>query len=137
MNLGVVQGTIEANGLPFNGIKIANSLATSNSAKYAYVMQDDVHSPFFTVLETLQFAAMLRKRVVNQEEVEEEVRETLSIMGLTHVQDNLVGIIGNSMISRGQLRRLTIGVEIVNSPSVIFLDEPVRMMFVFSFHDLV
>ncbi len=125
VNLGIVQGTIEANGLPFSGIKIANSMANSNSAKYAYVMQDDVHCPLFTVLETLQFAAMLRKRVVNIEEVEDEVNETLSIMGLSHIQDSLVGIIGNSMISRGQLRRLTIGVEIVNSPSVIFLDEPV------------
>ena len=83
-----------------------------------------MHCPQFTVEETLQFAAMLRRRVTDVEDVKDYVAETMKILGLTHIAKRYVGVIGNSEISRGQLRRLSIAVEIVNSPSMIFLDEP-------------
>ncbi len=91
---------------------------------FAFVPQDDIHCPQFTVEETLQFAAMLRKRQTNIACVNESVAETMKILGLSHIAKNYVGVIGNSEISRGQLRRLSIAVEIVDSPSMIFLDEP-------------
>ena len=124
-NAGVVGGAIYANSTPFPGMKMANSMARPlEDPTYAYVMQEDAHFPLFTVEETLTFAAMLRKRTADENSVRVMVQETLNVLGLAHIADHYVGVIGDSMISRGQLRRLTVGVEIVNSPSLIFLDEP-------------
>jgi ABC-type multidrug transport system ATPase subunit len=76
------------------------------------------------VEETLQFAAMLRYRQTSvSSAVTEAVDRTMDILGLKDISDHVVGITGDSDISRGQLRRLTIGVEIVSNPSMIFLDE--------------
>lgn len=91
---------------------------------FAYVMQEDAHFPLFTVKETLEYAAMLRRRTFRVDEVQDMVMETLKVLGLAHIADHFVGRVGKSMISRGQLRRLTVGVEIVNSPAMVFLDEP-------------
>ncbi len=54
--------------------------------------------------------------------MQQEVQDTMDILGLAHASENMVGVIGDSQFSRGQIRRLTIGIEIVNSPSMIFLD---------------
>ena len=123
-NAGTVGGRIYANAAPFPGMRIANSMAKLDDPTYAYVMQDDAHFPLFTVQETLEFAAMLRQRTSSREAVLHMVEETLCVLGLAHIANHYVGVIGDSMISRGQLRRLTVGVEIVNSPSLVFLDEP-------------
>lgn len=46
------------------------------------------------------------------------------LLGLDEVRDVLVGDSFHKGISGGQLRRLTIGVEIMQLPELIFLDEP-------------
>jgi len=45
-------------------------------------------------------------------------------LGLTHVANTRVGGNGTRGISGGEKRRLSIGVELVTSPAIIFLDEP-------------
>lgn len=48
----------------------------------------------------------------------------LDMMGLSHVKDSIVGDPMRKGISGGQLKRLSIAVEIVALPKLIFLDEP-------------
>lgn len=50
--------------------------------------------------------------------------EVLDIVELTPLKDSLVGIPGISGLSVEQRKRLTIAVELVANPSVIFMDEP-------------
>lgn len=48
----------------------------------------------------------------------------LDIVELTPLRGSLVGIPGVSGLSVEQRKRLTIAVELVANPSVIFMDEP-------------
>ena len=52
------------------------------------------------------------------------VDEVLDIVELTPLRNSLVGISGLSGLSVEQRKRLTIAVELVANPSVIFMDEP-------------
>ena len=57
-------------------------------------------------------------------QVREFVKDVLDIVELTPLKNALVGIPGVSGLSVEQRKRLTIAVELVANPSVIFMDEP-------------
>jgi ABC-type multidrug transport system ATPase subunit len=91
----------------------------------AYVLQDDVHIPTLTVEETVYYACWTRVASFRTEaQIQERVDSLLKMMGIDHVRKSLVGDPMRKGISGGQLKRLSIAVELVTLPDVIFLDEP-------------
>lgn len=56
--------------------------------------------------------------------MQEFVKEVLETMELYKIKDSLVGIPGTNGLSTEQRKRLTVAVELVANPSVIFMDEP-------------
>ena len=91
----------------------------------SYVTQDNVHISLFTVRETLEYAALLRlDEATPPAKRKERAEDVMKMLGLEDVADVLVGNAMVKGISGGQARRLSIGVEIVQLPDVIFLDEP-------------
>lgn len=91
----------------------------------AYVLQDDVHIATLTVEETLLFSAWTRmEEGTPPEKRQQRVTMLLDMMGLSHVKDSIVGDPMRKGISGGQLKRLSIAVEIISLPHLIFLDEP-------------
>eukprot|EP00051_Salpingoeca_urceolata_P006041 m.80290 g.80290 ORF g.80290 m.80290 type:complete len:1328 (-) comp14657_c0_seq3:114-4097(-) len=85
-----------------------------------YVEQNDLHDEFATVMEALQFSATLRlPSSVSEAERTQFVQEVLEVLELDQLAGRLVG-----SLSRGQKKRVTIGVELVANSSVLMCDEP-------------
>ena len=59
-------------------------------------------------------------------ELLERVRCVIGLLGMAHIQHIVVGNTRKRGISGGQRKRVNIGMELVASPSVLFLDEPTR-----------
>jgi ABC-type multidrug transport system ATPase subunit len=95
----------------------------------AYVEQEDVLYALSTVTETLRFQAKLRlPKSSVQEEVNKRIETILRQVGLHHVRNTNVG--GSSFngairgLSGGERKRLSIALELLHDPQVLFLDEP-------------
>ncbi|CAL8462536.1 g2069 [Coccomyxa elongata] len=89
-----------------------------------YVEQNDIHSPQVTVEESLMFSAQLRLMNVSRQDLRTFVNEVMALVELTPLKGSLVGVPGSTGLSVEQRKRLTIAVELVANPSVIFMDEP-------------
>ncbi|XP_022148375.1 ABC transporter G family member 31 isoform X2 [Momordica charantia] len=90
-----------------------------------YVEQNDIHSPQVTVEESLQFSSALRlPKEISKEKRHEFVEEVMSLVELDTLRHALVGMPGSTGLSTEQRKRLTIAVELVANPSIIFMDEP-------------
>ncbi|KAF7126875.1 hypothetical protein RHSIM_Rhsim11G0074600 [Rhododendron simsii] len=114
---GTVEGDIRIGGYP----KVQDTFARISG----YCEQSDIHSPQITVEESVIYSAWLRLHPeIDSETKFEFVREVLEIIELDEIRDCLVGMPGVSGLSTEQRKRLTIAVEIVANPSIIFMDEP-------------
>ncbi|CAM0906093.1 unnamed protein product [Alopecurus aequalis] len=114
---GTIEGDIRLSGYP----KKQETFARISG----YCEQTDIHSPNVTVYESLVFSAWLRL----SSEVDEKTRkvfveQVMSLVELDVLRDALVGLPGVSGLSTEQRKRLTIAVELVANPSIIFMDEP-------------
>ncbi|PRP87719.1 hypothetical protein PROFUN_02419 [Planoprotostelium fungivorum] len=115
--MGTVSGTVRLNGKP---LKIDFERITG------YVEQMDVHNPGLTVREALLFSAKLRQGSnVPLEDKERYVETILVMMEMQHLGDALIGTLESGVgISVEERKRLTIGMELVAKPHILFLDEP-------------
>ena len=85
-----------------------------------YVPQDDIIHRELTVYSTLYYVAKLRlSRDVSTGEIDQIIDEVLDVTGLMERRDVPI-----NQLSGGQRKRVSIAVELITKPSVIFLDEP-------------
>eukprot|EP01035_Chromulina_nebulosa_P019573 gene19573-25474_t len=89
-----------------------------------YVMQSDALFPLLTVQETIRFAAYLRIHDKTRQEKNVIADEMIKLLRLEHTANTIVGDDLNRGLSGGEKRRVSIGVDIVHRPKVVFLDEP-------------
>ncbi|KAI3991895.1 hypothetical protein MKX01_012840 [Papaver californicum] len=91
----------------------------------AYVMQDDLLFPMLTVEETLMFSAEFRlPRSTSKSKKMARVQAVTDELGLRSAAKTLIGDEGHRGISGGERRRVSIGVDIIHGPILLFLDEP-------------
>ncbi|KAF7813510.1 ABC transporter G family member 17-like [Senna tora] len=91
----------------------------------SYVMQDDQLFPMLTVFETFMFAAEVRlPPSISREEKRKRVYELLDQLGLQSATHTYIGDEGTRGVSGGERRRVSIGIDIIHKPSLLFLDEP-------------
>lgn len=90
-----------------------------------YVPQDDIVLPELSIRENIMHSARVRlPRKWDDRSVEHHVEAVINCLGLAHVQHSLVGTVGKPLISGGQRKRVSIGMELAAAPMAIFLDEP-------------
>ncbi|KAH1215466.1 ABC transporter G family member 11 [Glycine max] len=103
-----------------NGQKQALAYGTSG-----YVTQDDAMLSTLTTGETLYYSAQLQfPDSMSIAEKKERADMTLREMGLQDAINTRVGGWGSKGLSGGQKRRLSICIEILTRPRLLFLDEP-------------
>lgn len=69
---------------------------------------------------TLQIRSLIELIHISQMFIE----EVMELVELTSLRDSLVGLPGVNGLTTEQRKRLTIAVELVANPSIIFMDEP-------------
>jgi ABC-type multidrug transport system ATPase subunit len=92
---------------------------------FAFVAQEDaLHEPS-TPRQALRFSAKLRlPRGTPDSKIDTMVESYLEELGLVECSDTIIGGGLIKGISGGEKRRVSIGVELITQPSIIFLDEP-------------
>ncbi|XP_054806034.1 ABC transporter G family member 6-like [Prosopis cineraria] len=91
----------------------------------AYVMQDDLLFPMLTVEETLMFAADFRlPRALSRSKTKMRVQALIDQLGLRNAAKTVIGDEGHRGVSGGERRRVSIGIDIIHDPIILFLDEP-------------
>ncbi|KAF4343795.1 multidrug resistance CDR1 [Fusarium beomiforme] len=112
---GRLEGSIMVNGKP-QGITFQRTTG--------YCEQNDVHEPTATVFESLLFSARLRQPYsVPDSDKTAYVEQIMELLELTPLKHALIGTPGKGL-SIEQRKRLTLAVELVAKPSLLFLDEP-------------
>ncbi|KAK7320706.1 hypothetical protein VNO77_30425 [Canavalia gladiata] len=114
---GHIEGNITISGYP----KKQETFARISG----YCEQFDIHSPNVTVYESLLYSAWLRlPHEVDRTTREMFIEEVMELVELNSLREALVGLPGENGLSTEQRKRLTIAVELVANPSLIFMDEP-------------
>lgn len=108
---GSVSGYVSVNGQ----IEKVDRLKTLS----CYIMQKDIIQPRLTVSEAMQFAVDLKLGRVSKETKFAIITEILEILRLKSAWSTVT-----ERLSGGEKKRLSIALELVNNPAVIFLDEP-------------
>ncbi|KAK0243883.1 P-loop containing nucleoside triphosphate hydrolase protein [Armillaria nabsnona] len=124
--LNVLSRRMHSSNLAVHGQILYSNSPSISSITHAYVTQTDILLPTLTVRETLMYAADLRlpasiTRVKRAQLVEEIVLE----LGLKECANTPVGDgFRRKGCSGGERRRVSLGVQLLGNPSVLFLDEP-------------
>ncbi|KAJ1906086.1 hypothetical protein LPJ81_001540 [Coemansia sp. IMI 209127] len=92
----------------------------------AYVQQDDLMHPLLTVKETLTYASKLR--MLNSQysgsQKNDRVDEVIRQLRLEGARNTPIGDASTRGVSGGERKRVSIGMELLTDPRLLFLDEP-------------
>ncbi|GMY11393.1 ABC transporter G family member 11-like [Fagus crenata] len=118
---GRLSSNTQQNGeILINGRKETLAFGTS-----AYVTQDDTLMTTLTVREAVFYSAQLQlPNSMSSSEKKERAEMTIREMGLQDSMDTRIGGWSKKGLSGGQKRRVSICIEILTRPKLLFLDEP-------------
>ena len=109
-------GEVKINGI--NRYKLGDKFTYLS----AFVQQDDILFNQQTVFETLKTAANFS--IQKGKERMRTVNDTLKELDLTHAKNTKIGDAKVRGVSGGERKRCNLGVQLIQNPSLLFLDEP-------------
>ncbi|KAF9974569.1 hypothetical protein BGZ73_002004 [Actinomortierella ambigua] len=122
----VTSGSITFNNEPPNGYW--------ESSRVGYLHQEDQLHPFLTPRETLAFVAKIRDGTTSLcPAMQSTIDRLLTSLGLSECADRRVGDMtdvgsggrsARSRFSGGERRRLSVAIQLLNDPTLLFCDEP-------------
>ncbi|CAJ1025748.1 putative ABC transporter/ABC-2 type transporter [Leishmania shawi] len=119
---GVVGGTISLNGTP---VTTTGARTAQYRSIIGYVSQEDTLLPSLTVEQTILYAARLKlPRALSPSTVRHIVKHIIETLRLQHCAQTLIGDERTRGISGGEKRRVSIAVELLANPRILYLDEP-------------
>lgn len=108
-----LEGNRYMNGVP---------LSSDSTVPAAFIEQDVMFFPHMTVRETLTFRVELKLgSLLSKTARDEMVDDLMSQLGLTKTANTVVGGSKVRGISGGERKRLSIAVEMISSPSVMYV----------------
>eukprot|EP00457_Paulinella_chromatophora_P003506 gb/GEZN01003514.1/.p1 GENE.gb/GEZN01003514.1/~~gb/GEZN01003514.1/.p1 ORF type:complete len:711 (-),score=79.39 gb/GEZN01003514.1/:23-1897(-) len=111
-SVSVLAGNIELNG---------HRQTKKDKRKLGFVFQNDMLLSDLTVRETMTFAARLRlPPVFSRSDINKMVVETATKLGIEKLLERRVGY----GLSGGEKKRLSIAVELIAQPKILYCDEP-------------
>jgi ABC-type multidrug transport system ATPase subunit len=122
-----------AHDLKSEGEILINGKNTKDSKNYleftAFVQQEDVLMETLTCQECLEYAAMLKFSADPEKQ-----KQRLEELELNDIKDLRFGglYMKGRTLNRGERKRLSIAVELITNPSLLFLDEPTTSMDAFT-----
>uniref|UniRef100_A0A8C9VCT3 ATP-binding cassette, sub-family G (WHITE), member 2c n=1 Tax=Scleropages formosus TaxID=113540 RepID=A0A8C9VCT3_SCLFO len=125
--LDVIAGRKDPKGLRSGQVMVENAVVTSDlRLSSAYVVQDDILMGTLTVRENLAFSANLRlsQRQYSHMDKAAKVNQVIQELGLQDCADTKIGTVFLRGVSGGEKKRCGIGMELITSPALLFLDEP-------------
>uniref|UniRef100_A0A671U2S3 ATP-binding cassette, sub-family G (WHITE), member 2c n=1 Tax=Sparus aurata TaxID=8175 RepID=A0A671U2S3_SPAAU len=125
--LDVIAGRKDPAGLQHGKVLVDGRVVTSElRLTSAYVVQDDILMGTLSVRENLLFSANLRlnPKHHSSEDKNSRVNTIIQDLGLTDCADTKIGTEFLRGVSGGERKRCSIGMELITSPSLLFLDEP-------------
>lgn len=117
----------------FNHLSEYNIIILHNDNMYlytwfpnqAYLTQEDVLISTLTVREAVYYSAMLQlPNSMSKAEKVDRAERTIREMGLQDSVNTRIGGYGNKSLSGGQKKRVSICIELLTRPKLLYLDEP-------------
>ncbi|XP_034394319.1 broad substrate specificity ATP-binding cassette transporter ABCG2b [Cyclopterus lumpus] len=125
--LDVIAGRKDPAGLKLGKVMVdGKAVSTELRLSSAYVVQDDILMGTLSVRENLLFSANLRLNPKHHSSTDKNNRVDAIIqdLGLTDCAGTKIGTEFLRGVSGGERKRCSIGMELITSPSLLFLDEP-------------
>lgn len=122
----VTDGATLTGQVRINGNPVSESVAGA----VGYVAQDDYMFALSTVFETLMFTCQLKLPHKTEEERRAQIEQVIAELALGPARDTAIGGEVNAGgppirgISGGERKRVSVGLQLLTSPKLLFLDEP-------------
>ena len=123
------EGTLNINGENIFGINSSKKLAAFRNQHIGFVFQFHHLLPEFTALENVCIPAFIKKTPEYQ--AKEKAKELLAYLGLSERMDHKP-----TQLSGGEQQRVAVARALINSPAIVFADEPTGNLDSNSSHEL-